>query len=233
MNRTLKRSEELKNKYKCKALKSIEEINAHKFDIIIIGVRLADVEELFINMKCVNLEGMLLIIMVNALKIEHIKKLVGYDIDIIRIIPNMNAINLKSTTSFAIHGENTDLLNYGISLIKKFGNIYEIKEEIFPAFVALTGTSPAFILEFFKGFEEFSLMNGFTKQESQVFLKECIMNSIENAFTSEKSLDELIDEVCVAGGPTIAGHNILKDKHFKSILIECLGTAKNKCQYRK
>ncbi|WP_235443361.1 pyrroline-5-carboxylate reductase dimerization domain-containing protein [Spiroplasma litorale] len=107
--------------------------------------------------------------------IDKVKKHFDENINIIRIMPNMNAKIYKSTTAYSIYGFNNELIKIGLNLLRCFGYIYEIYEEKFSSFVALTGSAPAFIYEFIKGFKDFALENDYDENISNDLIKETII----------------------------------------------------------
>ncbi|AOG60185.1 pyrroline-5-carboxylate reductase [Spiroplasma helicoides] len=228
LNRNIEKSKKLAKTYDCNYIESIEDINKVNPNIIVLGFRPSDGHNFLSSLNLINQKDKLIISMLNAFEIEKISNYFSQDINIIRIMPNMNAALKKSTTAYIKKGKNINLINFGIWLISLFGKVYELEEDNFPSFVSLTGSAPAFIYEFIKGFKEFALKSNYDEKISNDFIKETIIASTEQALNNGIPLDKLIGEIIVPGGPTEAGHNVLKEKKFKDILVNCLQEAKKR-----
>ncbi|AGR41147.1 pyrroline-5-carboxylate reductase family protein [Spiroplasma taiwanense] len=231
INRNLLKSKKISEKYNCKFLTQFEEIKSIKFDIYIIGVRPIDINQVLIDLDKIDISNSLIISMVNALSISTIQSafIKSKDISIIRMIPNMNAIIGKSLTSYTTFGSDIKIIQKGVNILKTFGEIFGINEENYPSFVTLTGTSPAYIFAFLNAFEEFGIENNYEPK----FLKELIakqfINTIENWKNNDKKTVELISEICVPNGSTIAGYEVLLENKFNNIVKKCLNKSKEKC----
>ncbi|QBQ07700.1 pyrroline-5-carboxylate reductase [Spiroplasma gladiatoris] len=228
LNRTLSKSIEFSNKYKCNYIKNLEEINYSDYHFIFLGFRPVDADGVLNKINLQNHSNTIIISMLNAFKISEIEKYFEKDINVLRIMPNMNANIDKSTTSYCFKAKNIHLLNEAIKILNVFGKTYLIEEEQFASFVALTGSAPAFIYEFIKAFKEYAFLNNYKEEISNDFIKETIIGSTMAALENSISLDEMIKKIIVPNGPTEFGHNTLIENNFKEILIKCFENTKSK-----
>ncbi|QGS51524.1 pyrroline-5-carboxylate reductase [Spiroplasma tabanidicola] len=228
LNRNEQKSQNLANLYKCNYLDYKQVINFNQFDIFILGFRPSDAKNFFKTFKLNDQKNKLIISMLNAYTIDTIKLNFENNINIVRIMPNMNASECKSSTGYVTYGVNKNLINIGIDIIKYFGKAYELEESNFSGFVALTGCAPAFIYEFINGFKEFAKECGYDLKQANEFIKDTIVATTNFALSEEYKLDDLINKIIVPGGPTEAGHNVLIHNNFKDILIKCFEASKEK-----
>lgn len=231
LNRNLENSKLLAEKNNVRYLTDLTEIKNIKFDIFIIGVRPIDCAKLFESLDEIDISNSLIISMVNALSIESILNSFknSLNLSVIRMIPNMNAIIGKSLTSYTTFGDNKTLLNCGLEILKSFGKVFEITEDKYPSFVTLTGTSPAYIFEFLKAFEQFGLENNYDHKFLKELIAEQIISTVENWKNNDKETEMLIKEICVPNGSTIAGYNVLLKEKFLETVMKCLNASKEKC----
>ncbi|ASP28474.1 pyrroline-5-carboxylate reductase [Spiroplasma corruscae] len=228
LNRNLNKSKILAEKYDCNFIKGLNEINKHNFSIIFLGFKPSDADLILNNINLENEENKIIVSMLNAYSINKIKEHFTKDINILRIMPNMNAKNNCSTTGYAYYGNNKKLIDISISLLNLFGTTYKLEESQFSSFVSLTGSAPAFIYEFIKAFKEFALDNNYKEEVSNEFILKTIVASATEALSGNKNLDDLIKQIIVPGGPTQAGHDKLLNNRFKDILISCFESTKEK-----
>ncbi|MDY3041603.1 pyrroline-5-carboxylate reductase, partial [Streptococcus pluranimalium] len=125
---------------------------------------------------------------------------------LIRIMPNMNAQILQSTTGICFNQDvSEDLKALAHEITDSFGTTFELAEKDFDTFTALAGSSPAYIYLFIEAMAKAGVKNGLTKTQALDIVTQTVMASAQNLLVSEDSPHDLIDKICSPGGTTIAG----------------------------
>lgn len=87
--------------------------------------------------------------MAAGISLDRLAQLTSSHLPLLRIMPNMNAQILQSTTALTGNDLVTaDLLATAKELTNSFGTTFEIAEKDFDAFTALAGSSPAYLYLF-------------------------------------------------------------------------------------
>lgn len=87
--------------------------------------------------------------MAAGVTLAKLAELVGSDLPLIRIMPNMNAQILKSTTAITCNDQvNQEIKELAQAIVTSFGSCFDISETDFDTFTALAGSSPAYIYLF-------------------------------------------------------------------------------------
>ena len=144
--------------------------------------------------------------MAAGVTLERLASLTSPDLPLIRIMPNLNAQILKSTTGLCTNDKvSEDLLAVAKEITDSFGTTVELAEKDFDTFTALAGSSPAYIALFIEALAKAGVKNGLSKQVALTIATQTVLATAENLSLGSDSPHDLIDKVCSPGGTTIAG----------------------------
>ncbi|MBM7643553.1 pyrroline-5-carboxylate reductase [Streptococcus loxodontisalivarius] len=144
--------------------------------------------------------------MAAGVTLERLASLTNSDLPLIRIMPNLNAQILKSSTAICANDKVSDeLFATAKSITDSFGSSFPIAEKDFDTFTALAGSSPAYIYLFIEAMAKAGVKNGLTKAQSLEIVSQTVLASAENLLAGNDSPHDLIDKICSPGGTTIAG----------------------------
>ena len=144
--------------------------------------------------------------MAAGVTLERLASLTSADLPLIRIMPNLNAQILKSTTGLCTNDKvSEDLLAVAKEITDSFGTTVELAEKDFDTFTALAGSSPAYIALFIEALAKAGVKNGLSKQIALTIATQTVLATAENLSLGSDSPHDLIDKVCSPGGTTIAG----------------------------
>lgn len=144
--------------------------------------------------------------MAAGISLDRLAQLTGSHLPLLRIMPNMNAQILQSTTALTGNDLVTaDLLATAKELTNSFGTTFEIAEKDFDAFTALAGSSPAYLYLFIEAMAKAGVKNGLPKDKALSIVSQTVLASAKNLLVSTDSPHDLIDKICSPGGTTIAG----------------------------
>ena len=147
-----------------------------------------------------------IISMAAGVDLATIAELTNQQIPIVRIMPNINAQILASTTGVCRNQQVNDQLFQDIlDLVNTFGSSFELAEKDFDTFTALAGSSPAYILLFVEALTKAGLKHGLTKNQAQNIVAQTLIATGQNLLSSQTTPHQLIDQITSPGGTTIAG----------------------------
>lgn len=144
--------------------------------------------------------------MAAGVSLETIAELTASDLPIVRIMPNINALNQASTTGVCRnHLVDDQLFEQIVELVDSFGSHFVLAEKDFDTFTALAGSSPAYILLFIEALTKAGLKHGLPKAQAQQIVAETLIATGKNLLASQETPHQLIDQITSPGGTTIAG----------------------------
>ncbi|AIQ00868.1 pyrroline-5-carboxylate reductase [Streptococcus pyogenes] len=141
-----------------------------------------------------------------GISLQRLATFVGQDLPLLRIMPNMNAQILQSSTALTGNALVSQELQARVrDLTDSFGSTFDISEKDFDTFTALAGSSPAYIYLFIEALAKAGVKNGMPKAKALEIVTQTVLASASNLKTSSQSPHDLIDAICSPGGTTIAG----------------------------
>lgn len=123
---------------------------------------------------------------------ERLKNMIGFDVPIVRVMPNVNALAGQAISGYT---KNEFVSEEQLSLAKKllgcFGKCVAIDESLFSVFSAVAGCSPAYVYLFANALSSVGVRDGMTKQESLKLVCEQMKETCKNLVDGETENDEL------------------------------------------
>lgn len=158
-----------------------------------------------------------------GIETAKIVSLFGYDAKVVRIMPNINAAVGQSMTAVCAspavsHMEKENALE----LCSCFGKAIELEEKYFSAFTAIAGSAPAFAYIFADALATAGIKYGLTADAAQRIAAQMLYGSAKMLLESEKSVSELVRNVCSPGGTTVEGVCSLKETGFEDSVIKAI-----------
>ncbi|MGT2833261.1 pyrroline-5-carboxylate reductase [Streptococcus halotolerans] len=169
--------------------------------------------------------------MAAGITLNRLAELTDSSLPLIRIMPNMNARILQSTTGISYNQlVNEDLKASIREIVDSFGTSYELAEKDFDTFTALAGSSPAYIYLFIEAMAKAGVKNGLSKAQSLEITTQTVIASAKNLVESEDSPHALIDKICSPGGTTIAGLMDLEKNGLTHTVVSAIDTTIGKAK---
>ena len=183
---SLARSRQIAEELEVEAAASHQEL-VENADLIILGIKPQMFDKVLTDLNF----HQPIMSMAAGVTLERLASLTSADLPLIRIMPNLNAQILKSTTGLCTNDKvSEDLL---------------VIEKDFDTFTALAGSSPAYIALFIEALAKAGVKNGLSKQVALTIATQTVLATAENLSLGSDSPHDLIDKVCSPGGTTIAG----------------------------
>ena len=138
---SLARSRQIAEELEVEAAASHQEL-LDNADLVILGIKPQMFDKVLADLNF----HQPIISMAAGVTLERLASLTSPDLPLIRIMPNLNAQILKSTTGLCTNDKvSEDLLAVAKEITDSFGTTVELAEKDFDTFTALAGSSPAYI----------------------------------------------------------------------------------------
>ena len=151
---------------------------------------------------------------------------------VVRAMPNLAAVVGESMTAL-VAGAAADEADLGLAaeLMGRVGRTIVLPERSFPAFTALAGSSPAFILTLVEALARGGVDAGMPKAQAVDVVAQALLGTaVLVRREAERSAGDgaartpadLVDAVCSPGGTTIAGLVAMEREGFSPAVIEAV-----------
>lgn len=160
--------------------------------------------------------------MLSGVSLAELEQFIGTkNVEILRIMPNVNVAINQGITALVGNGSLSSAhLQQAQSLLSDLGQNISLDEQDFSTFVALAGSSPAFVYYYIDSMANAGVKYGLTKNAAVKIAAQAVMGSAANVLQSEKAPRNLMDDVCSPGGTTIAGLLAMEEAGFTRAVIE-------------
>ncbi len=145
---------------------------------------------------------------------------------IVRTMPNtpclvgQGAIGLSATEQMG-----SEAIERIKSLLAGAGLVVEVEEKMLDAITGLSGSGPAFVLEFLQAMTSGGILAGIPQQLSQSLALQTIVGTCELVKQTQIHPAQLQEQVTSPGGTTIHGLHALRNNAFKASVEEAVLSA--------
>ncbi len=167
-----------------------------------------------------NNSNLIVISIVAGKTVSDLKDIFG-DVKIVRVMPNTPCLISEGATALSRSSNVTD---YEFNEVKKMfssiGLAVEIPDNLMNEIIPVNGSMPAFLYYFAKCFIDKAVKDGIDYSTAKALCVQGIIGSAKMIETSDKSIDELIKDVCSPKGATLEGLKVFEKYNTKEILEE-------------
>lgn len=176
-------------------------------------------------------ENTVIVSIAAGVSIEYIKRQLGEQTRVIRVMPNTPLIIGSGSTALAREQPVSDeQFAFVRNVFSGAGMTAEIHSEQMNAVIPLNGSSPAYIYLFAKIFVEQAVKAGFDAETANQLFCNTLIGSARMMLESGKSYQQLIDMVTSPKGTTFEGLAALEQNHFETALIDCFNATVRRAQ---
>lgn len=195
---------------------------ANGAEIIVIAVVPDKVKEVVTEISNnLNSQNQILISIVGGLSIQRLEELAGYNLPILRALPNINVEINEGMTALAANDQLTgDTLAQATAVFEKIGEISWLAEKDFGIFSALAGSSPAYADLFIDALSRAGVKYGLSKDDATKIAAQAVQGSAKMVLKSDQTPYDLIDQVSSPGGSTIAGLLAMQEHGLSTAVVK-------------
>lgn len=196
---------------------------AKKSDVLFLAVKPYFFKEVIEEIKDVVKDDSIIISIAAGVNISQIEQWFNKEIKIIRTMPNTPALVNEGMSAICPNKNITnEELEYVGSLYNLFGKYEILDEKDFHAFIALCGSSPAYVFMFIEAMADAGVKLGIPRAKAYRLAEQSILGSAKLALETGRHPGELKDAVCSPGGTTIEAVIDLEKNGFRNAVISAV-----------
>lgn len=196
---------------------------AKNSDIIFLAVKPYFFKEVIEEVKESIKEDAIVISIAAGITIDQIEQWFNNRVKVVRTMPNTPALVGEGMSAICPNKNITEEeLKYVGELYNLFGKYELLEEKDFHAFIALCGSSPAYVFMFIEAMADAAVAEGMPRPQAYQFAAQAVLGSAKMVLETGKHPGELKDMVCSPAGTTIAAVKVLEEKGFRSAVIEAM-----------
>ncbi|HHV51192.1 MAG TPA: pyrroline-5-carboxylate reductase [Candidatus Avimonas sp.] len=152
--------------------------------------------------------------------IQWIEELVGENLPVVRVMPNIAAKVGEGMAAFCCNARVTEEHKETvIGIFEAVGRIIELNENLFPAFTAIASCSPAFTLMYIDALAQAGVRYGIPKNVALEIAAQSVAGSARMLLETGEHPRALADQICSPGGTTIEGVCALHENGFENAVL--------------
>ena len=192
-------------------------------DILVLAIKPNMFKEVIAEIKDEIKKETIIISIAAGITIDNLESLIGEDYKIVRTMPNTPALVREAISAICYNKNvNNEDLDEVINIFNMFGKCEVLEEKYFHGFIALCGSSPAYVFMFIEAMADAAVKLGIPRNKAYKMAEQAILGSAKLALETGKHPGELKDMVCSPGGTTIEAVTELENGNFRSTIIKAL-----------
>lgn len=196
---------------------------AKESETIILAVKPNMYKSVVEEIKSELTEDKLIITIAAGISIENMEEWLGDDLKIIRTMPNTPAL-VGQAMSAVCPNKNVseEELKYCINIFESFGECEVLEEKYFDGFIAVAGSSPAYVFMFIEAMADGAVKLGIPRAKAYKMAAQSVLGSSKMVLETGKHPGELKDMVCSPAGTTIDAVVELEKLGFRNSVIQAM-----------
>lgn len=233
-NRTQSKAEKLAHELGCLTANSSSNA-VYDAEYIFLGVKPQGIRTLLdelapILAKCHKAgEDKVLVSMAAGVQLEDMRPHLegaGYDVPLLRIMPNTCVAIGKGMTALCAHPGVDEAHIEGVEeILSATGRLERIDEHLMDQFSAVAGCGPAFVYPYIEALADGAVSTGLPRKQAMEYAAQMVVGAAAMVLESGKHPGQLKDEVCSPGGSTIAGVAELERGGLRAAAINAVRAA--------
>lgn len=148
---------------------------------------------------------------------------------VVRFMPNIAAAQRAAVTAYAAHPGCPDADRaYAAKVAGSFGKAFPLDENQFSAFIGISGSAIAFMLQFCHALAMGGVLEGIPYQQALQIVNATMQSTIALLDNGASHPAALATSVCSAGGTTIEGMRTLMEEGFDGIVMKAVAATSGK-----
>lgn len=218
----------VKNSYKVNLVGSNPEL-AQRCDVIIIAVKPQQIKELLNEISAFVDKSKLVVSIAAGVKIKTINKILGKDIQVVRVMPNLPikvGCGVSAVCKNKICGrKNFDFIK---KLFSKKGIVVETKERFMDLITAISGSGPAYVFYISEILQKIAERLGLPKKIIPALVNYTILGAGKMLVEQKISAKQLKDAVTSKGGTTEQALKVFYENNLERIFLKAVNKAQKR-----
>lgn len=198
-------------------------IVAKESETIILAVKPYMYKSIIEEIKSELTKDKLIITVAAGITLDNMEEWLGKDSKVIRTMPNTPAL-VGEAMSAVCPNKNVskEELEYCIQMFESFGECVQLDEKDFHGFIAVAGSSPAYVFMFIEAMADSAVKLGIPRAKAYKMAAQSVLGSAKMVLETGKHPGELKDMVCSPGGTTIDAVVELERLGFRNSVIQAM-----------
>ncbi|MBR3645122.1 MAG: pyrroline-5-carboxylate reductase [Lachnospiraceae bacterium] len=211
------------------ATSNAECVNKSKY--VILAVKSQMFDDVFDSIKNVVTKEHVIISLAPGITIEQIRERLGYDLRVVRTMPNTPALVGEAMTGVCydekiFSDEEKEIIE---RLFTSIGKMKIVPEKLMDAVVCASGSSPAYVYMFIEALADGAVKCGMPRNDAYEFVAQTVFGSAKMVLDTKAHPGILKDMVCSPGGTTIAAVEKLEEYGFRNAIMKATDACYDKC----
>lgn len=200
-------------------------------DIIVLAVKPQNYDEVLSEISAGADEGKVFVTIAAGISIAYVRKGLGKDCPMVRVMPNTPLLLGKGATALCRSDNISDADFEEVrSMFALSGEAVVLPESQMNAIIAVNGSSPAYVYLFAKAMVDYAVSVGIDADVALKLVCKTFEGSAEMLRSSGDTPEVLIDKVCSKGGTTIEAMNVLREKDVPGIIGEAMAACTRRAE---
>jgi pyrroline-5-carboxylate reductase len=195
-------------------------------DVIFLAVKPNIVAAILHEVSALLNSEKLIISIAAGINIATIEKCLSNPVPVIRVMPNTPALVQEGMSAIAGGTHATkELLELATKLLSAIGKVVVLDEKQLDAVTGLSGSGPAYVLEFIDALASGGVKEGLRKDVALQLAAQTVLGTAKLYLMTGEHPSSLRDKVTSPGGTTIAGLYALESGHFRATVMNAVTSA--------
>ena len=204
---------------------------ARKADFVILAVNPNLYRQVADEIADVISEEKVIITIAAGIGLDELGEWFGKQVKIVKTMPNTPVLANAGMSAICPNTQITaEELSEVLELFGLFGECELLEEEEFHAFIALCGSSPAYVFVMIEAMADAAVKLGIPREKAYRMAEQSILGSAKLALETGLHPGELKDMVCSPGGTTIEAVAELEKQGFRKSLIQAMEVCAEKSE---
>ena len=167
-----------------------------------------------------------------GITIADLKKKLGEETKIARIMPNTPALVKEGMTGIAYSDRDFTAAEQKqlTEIFSSFGRVKKVDEKLMDVVTLVSGSSPAFVYMFIDALADAGVKYGLSRKDAVEMASQAVLGSAKMVLETGEHPAALQNKVCSPGGTTIEGVEVLESLGFKGSLMQACDAVFKKCR---
>lgn len=204
---------------------------ANKCKYLILAVKPQYYDEVLKGIRYMVTPEHVIISLAPGKSIEQLKKNLGNDKRIVRVMPNTPAMVGEGMTGISCIKEefSEEELNMIQRIFGACGKAEFVDEKLMNAVVCASGSSPAFAYMFIEALADSAVRYGMPRKQAYIFAAQAVKGAAAMVLETGEHPGVLKDNVCSPAGTTIEGVAALEESGMRAAVLNASAAVYKKC----